>query len=63
MKVFTNIANVIMRFVCNSLPNNKILDRSKFKAHADDKMTVNKNLNFVPGRVENILEKGENAGY
>ena len=35
---------------------------SKFKAHAHDKINVTQNLNFVLGRVENISEKGENAG-
>ena len=33
------------------------------KAFADDKINVNKNLKFVLGRVENIVGKGENAGY
>ena len=42
----------------NSLPNNKILDWSKFKAHAADKMTVSQNLPFVLGRVENLVRKG-----
>ena len=40
-----------------------MLDRSKMKAHADDKINVNQKLRFVLGRVENILGKGENAGY
>ena len=40
-----------------------MLDRSKFKAHADDKINAIQNLNFVLGRVENILGKGENTGY
>ena len=42
-------------------PNNKIFDCSKFKACADDLKNVTQN--FVSGRVENILGKGENAGY
>ena len=46
-----------------SLPNDKILDWSKFKAFADDKIIVTQKLKFVLGRVENIGEKGENAGY
>ena len=45
------------------LPNDKILDWSKFKAPADDKINVTQNLKFVLGKVENILGKGENAGY
>ena len=47
----------------NSLPNDKILDWSKLKALADNKMNVVENLKFVDGRIENIVEKGENAGY
>ena len=37
-----------------SLPNNKILDLSKLKGFADDKINVTKKLKFVLGRVENI---------
>ena len=44
-------------------PNDKILDWSKLKALADEKMNVTEKLNFVLGRVENIVGKGENAGY
>ena len=47
----------------NSLPNNKFLDWSKLKAFADDKINVTEKLIFVLGRVENIVRKGENAGY
>ena len=48
----------------NSLPNDKILDWSKMKAFADNKKkNVTEKLKFVLGRVENIVEKGGNAGY
>ena len=47
----------------NPLQNDKILDQSKFKADADRKINVIQNLNFILGKVENILGKGENAGY
>ena len=47
----------------NSLPLKKVLDWSKFKAFADDKINVTKKLNFDLGRVENIVGKGENANY
>ena len=47
----------------NSLPNDKILDWSKLKAFADDKISVNRKLKFDLERVENIVGKGENAGY
>ena len=47
----------------NSLPNDKFLDWSKLKAFADDKINVIENLKFVLGWVENIVGKGENAGF
>ena len=47
----------------NSLPDDKILDLSKFKAFADNKLITTQKLKFVHGRVENIVGKGENAGY
>ena len=53
----------IMKLAFNSLPKNKILDQSKFKAFASDKINVTKTLKFVSGRVENVVGKGENAGY
>ena len=45
-----------------SIPNYKILDWSKLKVFADDKLNVTEKLEFVLGRVENIVGKGENAG-
>ena len=47
----------------NSLPNNKILDLFKLKEFVDDKSNIIQNFKFVLGRVENIVGKGENAGY
>ena len=49
-------------FTFNSLQNDKILDWSKLKAFADDKLNVTKELKFVLGREENIVGKGESAG-
>ena len=46
-----------------SLLNNKILDWSKFKAFADDKLNFARIMISVSDRVENIVGKGENAGY
>ena len=47
----------------NSLPNDKCLHWSKFKAFADDeKKKVGLKLKTVHGRLENIIGKGENAG-
>ena len=47
----------------NSLPNNYFLNWIKFKAFADDKLNVAKIVTYVFDRVENIMGKGENAGY
>ena len=47
----------------NSLPNDKILDMTKLKAFADDKIIVAQIMISVFDRVENIVGKGENAGY
>ena len=41
----------------------KILDWSKLKAFADDKIKVLEMMMFLFNRVENIVGKGENAGY
>ena len=46
----------------NSLPNKKILDWSKLKEFADNKINVIERLKYVSGWVENLVEKGENAG-
>ena len=46
----------------NSLQND-VLDWHKFKAFADDKLNVAKIMNSVFDRIENIVGKGENAGY
>ena len=41
----------------NSLQNNKILNQSKLKAFAGDKINMTEKLKFVLGRVENIVGK------
>ena len=46
-----------------TLPNDKILRLSIFKAFADDKIFVTQKLKFTLGKIENIEGKGENAGY
>ena len=46
-----------------TLPNEKMFHLSKLKAFADDKIDGTKKLKFVSGKVENIVGKGENAGY
>ena len=45
------------------MPNDKILDWSKFKAIADDKIKVTEKLKIFLACVENIVGKGENACY
>ena len=53
-------------FICcklSLLSKVNILDLSKLKAYADDKINVTEALKFVLGKVENIVGKGENAGY
>ena len=51
----------VMNFV-NPLPNNKILDMTKLKAFADDKLNVTKMKISLYDRVENTKGEGENAG-
>ena len=46
----------------NSLPKDKILDWSKLKAFADEKISMTEKVKIVLGWVENIVGKGENAG-
>ena len=45
----------------NLFPHNKILDRTKLKAFADDKLNVTKMIISVFDKVENIVGKGEIA--
>ena len=47
----------------DSLPNNKILDWTKFKILADDKINGIQKAKFLMEMVGNIAGKGENAGY
>ena len=41
----------------------KILDWSKLKAFADNKLNVTSEMKFVLGREYNTVGKGEEAGY
>ena len=52
-----------VEIILNPLPNDKIFDWSKLKAFADDSINVNKKFQFILERIENIVGKGENAGY
>ena len=57
--------HTLVAYYCliNSFPNNIFLGLSKLKGFADDRMNVTEKLKFLLGRVENIVEKGENDGY
>ena len=41
----------------------KVLEQSKLKAFADDKLKVFKIARFLLDKIENIVGKEENAGY
>ena len=47
----------------NSLPNDKILEVTKLKTFADNKLKVAKMTISLYDRVENTVGKGENVGY
>ena len=51
------------KFFIYSLPHYIILYIPKLKAFADDKLDVAQIVKFALDREENILGKGENAGY
>ena len=54
---------VIVWELVNSLPSYKFLDWFKLKVIANNTINVGEKLKFALGRVENIVGKGENAGY
>ena len=54
---------IIISASFNSLPSDKILDQSKLKGFSEDEKRVTEKLKFVWERVENIVGKGEKAGY
>ena len=47
----------------DSVVHNKICHQSKLLASTDNKIDVSQKLKFVFMKVENIVEKCENAGY
>ena len=55
--------NAFAELKFNPLPNGKILDGFKLKAFADDKINVTEMVISLSDRTENIVGKGENAGY
>ena len=55
--------SLLFALLFNPLPNDKMLDWSRLKAFADDKINVTQILKFVFERTKNILGKGENTCY
>ena len=49
-------------FSLNPLPNDKILDMTKLKAFADDKLNFAKMMIALLNRGKNIVGKGESTG-
>ena len=63
---FVNIVLNICYWDFNSLPNENILALTKLKGFAEDKLRQTKcdsKNEFVFGRIESIVGKGENVGY
>ena len=59
----TGLVGWLVVLKLNLLTNSIILGFSKFKTLADDKIIVIQKLKFGLERIENIVGKGENAGY
>ena len=55
------VPNCLFGKVFNPFPHDKILDQTKFKAFADDKLNVTKRIISVFDRVEKIVGIGEIA--
>ena len=58
-----NLESLKIRCLLTLLPNDKILHWSMLKVFADDKLYVTEEMKLALRRVENIMGKGENAGY
>ena len=58
----SNIMNPHVLLISPS-PNDTFLGWSKLKAFPDEKITKTEKLKFVLDRIENIVEKGENAAF
>ena len=49
--------------ISNSIPDDKILALSRLKLFADDNFIVAQMVQFLRERVDNIVGKGQNAGF
>ena len=54
---------IFMSIAFDSSPNDKTFDATKLKAFADDKINIAQMMISIFDMLENILGKGENAGY
>ena len=59
LKILKNMTKDVL----NSLPNDKVFDLNKLKAFADNKINMTLTQKLALGSEENIVGKGENAGY
>ena len=55
--------NIDVHYVNRPLPDCKVLASSKLKAFADDNVIMAEMVQSFFDKVENIVGKGENAGY
>ena len=63
MKMCEQERSIMTGIILNSLPKDIFLGWSKMKALSDVKINVTEELKLVLGKLENIMGKGENAGY
>ena len=50
-------------YLLNTLSNDNLLNRTKFKANANYKSNIFKMMVSVLDRMENLVGRGENAGF
>ena len=59
----TKVCSTCLVANINPLPDKRILDWSKLKVFSDDKLNATQKLEVALGRVENLMRKGDNAGF
>ena len=60
IQMFTPLQNSL---ICNPSPDDKIFALTTLEAFADDESNVTQNMKLVFHWTENIVRKGENAGF